>query len=65
MKLFQDHEGERISIQFADKELRITGFVGGVENNCVKVSAGPNEVGNIRYVPWPNPSVAYIEFSQP
>ena len=62
MKLFQDHEGERVKIQFSEKELDIRGFIMGIENDCIKLSNSPEGKGTIRYIPWPNSNVAFVEF---
>jgi len=62
MKLFQDHEGERVKIQFSAKELEIHGFIAGVENDCIRINNSPDGKGKTRYVPWPNSNVAFIEF---
>ena len=62
MKLFQDHEGERVKIQFSEKELDIRGFIMGIENEFIKISTGPDGKGTIRYMPWPNSNVAFVEF---
>ncbi len=62
MKLFQGHEGERVKIQFSEKELDIRGFIMGIENDCIKISNSADGKGTIRYVPWPNSNVAFVEF---
>jgi len=64
MRLFQSNEGERIIIQFGNKELKLDGYVAGLEDGCVKIAEKPDGTGTIRYVPWPNPNVAYIGFGQ-
>jgi hypothetical protein len=62
MKLFQDHEGERVNIQFTQKDLDLRGYIMGIENDCIKISHSPDGKGTIRYMPWPNLNVAFIEF---
>ena len=59
--LFQNHEGQRAIIQFSDKELKFDGWVAGIEDGCVKLSAAPKG-GAIRYMPWPNANIVSIEF---
>ena len=60
--IFQTYEGERVIIQFADKEIKLEGFFAGLEDDCVKIAARSDGTGTIHYMPWPNPNVAYIEF---
>ena len=62
MKLFQDHEGERVNIQFTQKDLDLRGYIMGIENDCIKISSSPDGKGTIRYMPWPNVNVAFVEF---
>ncbi len=62
MKLFHDHHGERIAIDFGIR--RITGFIAGIESDCVKVSSEEEGKGNVQYVPWPNSNVLSIEFTE-
>ena len=62
MKLFQEHVGDRVIIQFSGTGVKCDGFVVSVDGDLIKVSADPEGTRNIRYVPWPNPTVSYIEF---
>ena len=62
MNLFKDHEGERVNIQFSQKDLDLRGFIVGIENDCVKISNSPDGKGPVRYMPWPNLNVAFVEF---
>jgi hypothetical protein len=59
MTLFQNHEGERVAIEFETK--RIDGFIAGVEEGCIKLTSAPEGKGTVKYVPWPNPAVLYVE----
>jgi hypothetical protein len=58
--LFENRDGERVAIEFETK--RIDGFVAGVENDCVKLTSSPDGKGTIKYVPWPNSAVLFVEF---
>ena len=62
MKLFQDHEGERVMMQCGDKDLKVDGYVMGIMENCVLLSGSPDGKGSRKFVPWPNPNVVSIEF---
>ena len=60
MNLFQNNQGERIAIEFDTK--RIDGFIAGTEDGCVKLTSNPEGKGTVKYVPWPNSNVLYVEF---
>ena len=60
MELFQGHEGERIAIEFEAK--RIDGYIAGIDNGCVRLTSSPDGKGTVKYVPWPNSSVLFVEF---
>ena len=62
MKLFQDHEGERVIMQCSDAEVKIDGFIIGIVEGCIHLAASPDGKGTNKYVPWPNPNVVSIEF---
>jgi hypothetical protein len=60
MRLFQDNEGQRVAIEFDTK--RIDGYLAGMENECVKLTSTPEGKGIVKYVPWPNANILYVEF---
>jgi hypothetical protein len=59
MKVFQDNEGQRVAIEFENK--RIDGYIAGMENECVKLTSAPEGKGTVKYVPWPNANILYVE----
>ena len=62
MTLFQNHEGERVIMQCSDKDLKIDGYIMGIQHDCIHLSAGPEGKGSQKFVPWPNSNVVSIEF---
>ncbi len=62
MSLFQDHEGERVIMQCSDNDLKIDGYIIGLQDNCVHISSGPDGKGTHKFVPWPNPNIVSLEF---
>jgi hypothetical protein len=60
MSWFQDNEGQRVAIEFEIK--RIDGYIAGMENGCVKLTSAPEGKGTVKYIPWPNPNILYVEF---
>ena len=60
MKVFQDNEGQRVAIEFEKK--RIDGYIAGMENECVKLTSAPEGKGTVKYIPWPNANLLYVEF---
>jgi hypothetical protein len=60
MRMFQNNEGQRVVIEFERKS--IDGFIAGVENECVKLTSAPDGKGTVKYIPWPNANILYVEF---
>ena len=63
MKLFQDHEGERVIMQCAgDKDLKVDGYIIGMMEGCLYLSESPEGKGTHKFVPWPNQNIVSLEF---
>jgi hypothetical protein len=62
MKLFQDHQGDRVIMQCSAKELTIDGYIMGIADDCVHLAGSPDGKGIQKYIPWPNPNIVSLEF---